>query len=152
MPEQGSWRPRQCGRSNKGQIGENPKRDIRSCEHSSGKHAAWVRDQHAPFQLAGRTSVSSTSVTVITPGAGCSITSTATVSTAGATGRAAFFPGARLGLVLAAAPAATAFPRVALDSFLALGRAFAPFLFWTFDDCFLRLAMVDPLVGAPQTH
>jgi hypothetical protein len=32
---------------------------------------------------------------------------------------------------------------------LALGRAFAPFLFWTFDDCFLRLAMVDPLVGAP---
>jgi hypothetical protein len=57
-----------------------------------------------------------------------------------------------LGLVLAAAPFATAFPRVALDSFLALGRAFAPFLFWTFDDCFLRLAMVDPLVGAPQTH
>src|SRR5262252_8152866 len=102
-----------------------------------------------PVQLALRTSVSSTSVTVITPGAGCSITSTATVSTTGATGRAAFFTGARLGL----APAfATTFPRAALDSFLALGRAFAPFLFWTFDDCFLRLAMVDPLVGAPQTH
>src|SRR5215467_15868323 len=30
-----------------------------------------------------------------------------------------------------------------------LMRAFAPFLFWTFDDCFLRLAIVDPLVGAP---
>ena len=26
----------------------DPKRDIQSCEHSSGKHAAWVRDQHAP--------------------------------------------------------------------------------------------------------
>jgi hypothetical protein len=49
--------------------------------------------------------VSSTSVTVITPGAGCSITSTATVSTAGAAGcfpfRATFFAGARLGLALA---------------------------------------------------
>jgi hypothetical protein len=39
-----------------------------------------------------------------------------------------------------------------LDSFLPLGRVLAPFLFWTFDDCFLRLAMVDPLVGTPQTH
>jgi len=38
-------------------------------------------------------------------------------------------------------------PRTALDSFLALGRAFAPFLFGTFDDCFLRLAMVDPFFG-----
>jgi hypothetical protein len=28
---------------------------------------------------------------------------------------------------------------------LALGRAFVPFFFWTFDDCFLRLAIVDPL-------
>src|SRR5262249_41591427 len=26
----------------------SPKRDLRSREHSSGKHAAWVRDQHAP--------------------------------------------------------------------------------------------------------
>jgi hypothetical protein len=25
-----------------------------------------------------------------------------------------------------------------------LGRAVAAFLFWTFDDCFLRLAMIDP--------
>ena len=56
-----------------------------------------------PVQLALR--VSSISVTVITPGAGCSITSTATVSTTGVTGcftfRAAFFAGAGLGLALA---------------------------------------------------
>jgi hypothetical protein len=26
----------------------------------------------------------------------------------------------------------------------ALGRAVAAFLFWIFDDCFLRLAMIDP--------
>ena len=55
--------------------------------------------------LALRTSVSWTSVTIITPGAGCSSTSTATVSTTGATGRftfrAAFFTGAGLGLALA---------------------------------------------------
>ena len=60
---------------------------------------------HKLRQLALRTSVSSTSVTVITPGAGCSSTSTATVSTTGATGcftfRAAFFTGAGLGLALA---------------------------------------------------
>jgi hypothetical protein len=63
---------------------------------------------HRDCQLALRTSVSSTSVTAITPGAGCSITSAATVSTnTGATGRftfrAAFFTGARLALALAAA-------------------------------------------------
>jgi hypothetical protein len=56
-----------------------------------------------PVQLALR--VSSTSVTVITPGAGCSITSTATVSTTGVTGRftfrATFFTDTRLGLALA---------------------------------------------------
>jgi hypothetical protein len=80
------------------------------------------------------------------------LASTATVSTVAAIGRAAFFTGARLGLAWAAARFATAFPRVALDSFLALGRAFAPFLFWTLDDCFLRLAMIAPLVGAPQMH
>jgi hypothetical protein len=68
----------------------------------------------------------------------------ATVSTAGATGGAAFFIGGRLGLALATARFAAAFPRAAFDSFLLLGRAFAPFLFWTFDDCFLRLAMIDP--------
>src|SRR6516225_8198690 len=126
----------------------DPKRDIRSCEHSSGKHAAWFRDQHAPSSARLTHLRLLDFLHIITPGAGCSITSTATVSTTGATGRAAFFTGARLGLALAAAPFATAFPRVTLDSFLALGRAFAPFLFWTFDDCFLRLAMVDPLVGA----
>jgi hypothetical protein len=62
-------------------------------------------------------------------GSGLLITSTATVSTAGATGRAAFFTGARLGLALVTARFAAAFPRVALDSFLTLGRVFAPFLF-----------------------
>src|SRR5689334_1300942 len=54
-------------------------------------------------QLALLISVSPTSV--VTPGAGCSITSEATVSTTGATGcftfRAAFFTGAGLGLALA---------------------------------------------------
>jgi hypothetical protein len=30
---------------------------------------------------------------------------------------------------------------------LVLGRAVAPFFFWTFDDCFLRLAMIDPPFG-----
>jgi hypothetical protein len=39
-----------------------------------------------------------------------------------------------------------------LDCFLSLGRAFGPFLFWTFDDLFFRLAMVAiPVrVGASQ--
>ena len=96
-----------------------------------------------PVQLALR--VSSTSVTVITPGVGCSITSTATVSTTGVTGcftfRAAFF-GAGLGLALAtvdfvALAALRALPR------LAELRSFARFC--TFD-AFLRLAMIDPLV------
>jgi hypothetical protein len=88
-------------------------------------------------------------VTVITPGAGCSITSTATVSTAGAAGcfpfRATFFAGARLGLALAtvrfgafaALAALRALPR------LAELRSFARFC--TFD-AFLRLAMIAPLV------
>ena len=83
-------------------------------------------------------------MTVITPGAGCSITSTATVSTVGAAGRAAFFTGVRLSLPLATARF-VAFPRAALDYFFALGRAVAPFLFLTLDDCFLCLAMIDPL-------
>jgi len=60
-------------------------------------------------------------------------------------GRAAFFTAARLGLALATLAFATvrfvAFPA----AFLALGRAVAPFFFWTFDDCFLRLAIVGPL-------
>ena len=55
-----------------------------------------------------------------------------------------FFHRRAFGLALATARFAAAFPRVALDSFLALGRAFAPFLFWTFADCFLRFAMVHP--------
>jgi hypothetical protein len=76
-------------------------------------------------QLALR--ISSISVTVITPGAGCSITSTPTVSTIGAVGcftfRAAFFTGARLAVPL---------------------RSFARFC--TFD-AFLRFAMIDPRSG-----
>ncbi len=88
-------------------------------------------------------------MTVITPGAGCSITSTATVSIAGATDgftfRAAFFTGAGLGLALATVrfvafatlDALRVLPR------LAELRSFARFC--TFD-AFLRLAMIDPLV------
>jgi hypothetical protein len=92
---------------------------------------------------------------VITPGAGCSITSTAAGSTIEATGRfpvrAAFFTGARL--ALATAPF-VAFARAALESLRAFPRV-ADFprsfpLFCTFD-LFLRLAMIPPgLVGAPM--
>jgi hypothetical protein len=106
-----------------------------------------------PVQLALRTSVSSTSVTVITPGAGCSITSTMTVSTTGATGcftfRAAFFTGAGLGLALATTRFAVlatlrALPRLAEFALRSLARL------CTFDP-FLRLAMIAPvLVGAPK--
>jgi hypothetical protein len=86
----------------------------------------------------------------VTAGAGCSITSAATVSTTGTTGcfirsfRAAFFTGARLGLALAtvrfvaALDTLRAFPRLAE---LPL-RCFARCTF----DAFLRLAMIDPLV------
>jgi hypothetical protein len=73
-------------------------------------------------------------------GAGCSTTSTATFSTAVATGGATFFAALRLGLALATTRF-VAFPA----AFLAFGSDFAPFLFWTFDDFFLRLAIVDPL-------
>jgi hypothetical protein len=101
-------------------------------------------------------------VTVITPGAGCSITSTATLSTAGATGcfirsfRTAFFTGVCLGLALATArfvafadfAAFRALPRLAEFTL----RSFARFC--TFDP-FLRLAMIEPplvvaLTGYPQ--
>ena len=100
----------------------------------------------AARQLALRTSVSSTSVTVITPGAGCSITSTATVSTTGATGclirRATFFTAAaRLDLALATVFAAEALPALARLAGFLLG-SFPRF--WAFD-CFLRLAMIVPL-------
>jgi hypothetical protein len=100
----------------------------------------------APIQLAFR--VSSTSVTVITPGAGCSITSAATVSTTGATGRftfrAAFLTGAGLGLALATVRFAVfatlrALPRLAEFPLCSFAR------FCTFD-AFLRLAMIVPLV------
>jgi hypothetical protein len=102
--------------------------------------------------LTSRTSVSSISVTAT----GCSITPTATVSTAGATGcftfRAAFFTGAGFGLALATVRFG-AF--AALDTLRALPRL-AEFplrgfpRFWTFDR-FLRLAMIVPL-GAAQRY
>src|SRR6516165_9803133 len=101
----------------------------------------------SPVQLALRTSVSSTSVTVIAPGVGCSITSTTTVSTTGATGcftfRTAFFTDARLGLALATTRFAVlatlrALPRLAEVALRSLARL------CTFDP-FLRLAMIDPL-------
>ena len=99
-------------------------------------------------QLALRTSVSSTSVTAITPGAGCSITLAATVSTTGTTGcftfRAAFFTGAGLGLALATVrfavlAALRALLRLADFVLRSLARP------CTFDP-FLRLAMIGPLV------
>src|SRR5215469_11168819 len=101
-------------------------------------------------QLALRISVSPTSV--ITPVAGCSITSEATVSTTGAIGcftfRAAFFTGAGLGLALATARFAAftilrPLPRLAEFPFRTLARLF------TFDP-FLCLAMIAPLVDGPQ--
>src|SRR5271166_4113687 len=116
---------------------------------ATGKSAGWV-------QLALR--VCSISVTVITLGAGCSITSTATVSTTGVTGcftfRAAFFTGAGLGLALATVRF-VGFPRADLATLRALPRlaefplrSFARFC--TFD-AFLRLAMIDP-PGAAQRY
>jgi hypothetical protein len=97
-----------------------------------------------PVQLALRIS----SVTAI--GADCSIVSTATVSTTGATGaftfRTAFFAGAGLGLAFAFAALVTlrALPR--LGEFPL--RSFARFCTL---DAFLRLAMIRPaLVGGPQ--
>ena len=76
---------------------------------------------------------------------GCSITSAATVSTAGPTGnrpvRATFFAGARLGFArFVAADLATlrGLPRLAEFPLRSFAR------FGSFDDCFLRLAMIDP--------
>jgi hypothetical protein len=110
---------------------------------------------HSGCQLALRTSVSSTSVTVITPGAGCSITSTPTVSTTGVTGcftfRAAFFTGAGLGLALAT----VRFGDFARADLLPLPRL-ADFPLGSFPrfctfDAFLRLAMIAPF-GAAQRY
>jgi hypothetical protein len=87
-------------------------------------------------------------VTVITPGAGCSITSTATVSTTGVTGgftfRAAFFTGAGLGFAVATVRFGAFAALAALRGLprLAELRSFARFC--TFD-AFLRLAMIDPV-------
>src|SRR5262249_26457734 len=101
--------------------------------------------------------VSSTSVTVITSGAGRSITSTATVSTAVTTGcsirRAAFFSSARFGLALATVCFA-AFARRDLRAFPDvvefLLRSFPRFCSFDF---FLRLAMIHPCSGwRSSTH
>jgi hypothetical protein len=81
-------------------------------------------------------------------GTGCSIASTATGSTVATMGGAAFFGAARL-LALATIRF-VAFPAT-FDTLCPLERAVAPFFFLAFDR-FLRLAMVAPLVGAPQTH
>jgi hypothetical protein len=91
--------------------------------------------------------VGSRSVAVVTPEAGMLNPSTAIVSTAAVTGLAALFTRARLGLTLATGRF-VAFPRATLVSLRA--RAVVAFLFWTFDGCFLRLAMIDPPLGAPQ--
>jgi hypothetical protein len=84
----------------------------------------------------------------VTP-TGCSVTSTAAVSTTGVTGcrtsfRAAFFAGVDLDLALATVRLA------ALDTLRALPRAVAAFLFCRFD-CFLRLAKIDPQSDAPHS-
>jgi len=107
-----------------------------------------LRLGHRYCQLALRTSVSSTSETAITPGAGCSITSTTAVSTTGATGcctfRAAFFTGAGLGLALVAVRFAALATLRALPRLVEFAlRSFARLC--TFDP-FLRLAMIDPPV------
>jgi len=113
-----------------------------------------VKAVRGPVQLAFR--VSSISVIVITPGAGCSIRSTMTVSATEVTGRftfgAAFFTAAGLGLALATVRF-VAF--AALDTLRALPRlaelplrSFARFC--TFD-AFLRLAMIAPL-GAGRRY
>jgi hypothetical protein len=80
----------------------------------------------------------------MTPGAGCSITSTATVSTTGVTGRftfrATFFAGMRLGLALATVRFA------ALRALPLLGEfRFGSFPRFCAFDCFLRLAITVPL-------
>ena len=95
--------------------------------------------------------VSSNSVTVITPGIGSSITSTTTVST-GEVGcfirciffRAASFFAACLAFALVLVRFA-AFRRADLDALRALPRPAARFL-CTFDG-FFRLAMLDPLMS-----
>ena len=110
-----------------------------------------VKAVRGPVQLAFR--VSSISVIVITPGAGCSIRSTMTVSATEVTGRftfgAAFFTAAGLGLALATVRF-VAFAFADLDALRALPRlAEVPLRnfarFCTFDR-FLRLAMIAPLL------
>ncbi len=119
----------------------------REAQRLSAQDPNAVKAVRGPVQLALR--VSSTSVTVITPGAGCSITSTATISTTGVTGRftfrAAFFTGEGFGLALATVRVVAL---AALDALRALPRlaefplrSFARFC--TFD-AFLRLAMIAP--------
>jgi hypothetical protein len=88
-------------------------------------------------------------VTAVTPGAGCSITSTATVSITGVAGcftfRAAFFTGGLFGLALATVRFAglailRALLRLLEFAFRSLARL------CTFDP-FLRLAMIAPVVS-----
>ncbi len=102
-----------------------------------------------PVQLTRR--VSSTSVTVITPGAGCSMTSTTTVSTTGATGcftfRTAFFTAARLGLAFATVRF-VGFARADLRGFPRLAEfPLGSFARFCTADFFLRLAMIAPWSG-----
>jgi hypothetical protein len=121
-------------------------RSLPQKESASASENAPAQDREAARQLALRISVSSTSVTAITPGAVCSITSTATVSTTGTAGaftfRAAFFNGAGFGLALATVrfAALRGLPRLAEFPVRSLTR------FCTFDP-FLRLAMIAPASG-----
>jgi hypothetical protein len=98
------------------------------------------------------TCVSSNSVTVITPGAGSSTTSTATVSTAGLGGF--IFAAERLGLALAIVRF-FAFPRAGFDPLRDLLLNVADFLRSTFAR-FFRFAIVGPFPAltalAPEVY
>ena len=92
---------------------------------------------------------------VITPGAGCSIRSTTTVSTTGfftrrTTFGAAFFTGAGLGLALATVRFVTFAALATLRALPRLAELCRFARFCTFAR-FLRLAMIDPLVLRDDT-
>jgi hypothetical protein len=114
-----------------------------------GKHEVLrnAKPEYCLPKTQGRQGCEGPGSTSVTVGAGCSITSTATVSTTGVTAcftfRAAFFAGAPLGLAVAtvrftALAALRALLRLAEFAVRNLARLF------TFDP-FLRLAMIFPL-------
>jgi hypothetical protein len=124
-----------------------PSQSYRQAEHDHRRPTAIRALITQRRQPALRISTPSTSVTVVTSGAGCSITSTTAGSTAAATGcfilSADFFATARLGFAFArlatfARTEGRAFPRLADFRFGNFPRFFCAF------DFFLRLAMIAP--------